>query len=37
MVLIELYITANKSSNWILGFIMEAEMSYYSLINVNAT
>ena len=37
MELIELYITANKTSNWILGFIMEAEMSYYSFINVNAT
>ena len=37
MVLIELYIAANKSSNWILRFIMQAEMSYYSFINVNAT
>ena len=37
MVLIGLYITANKSSNWILRFIMEAETSNYSLINVNAT
>ena len=37
MVLIELYITANKSSNWILRFILEAETSNYSLINVNAT
>ena len=37
MVLIGLYITASESSNWILRFIMEAETSNYSLINVNAT
>ena len=37
MELIELYIEANKSSNWILHFIMQAETSNYSLINVNAT
>ena len=37
MELIELYITANKTSNWILGFIMQAETSFYSFINVNAT
>ena len=37
MVLIELYIAANKRSNWILRFIMQAETSYYSFINVNAT
>ena len=37
MVLIEMYITANKSSNWILRFILEAETSFYSFINVNAT
>ena len=37
MVLIELYIAANKSSNWILRFIMQAETSYYRFINVNAT
>ena len=36
MVLIELYKTANKSSNLILRFIMEAETSY-RFINVNAT
>ena len=37
MVLIELYKTANKTSNWILRFIMEAEASYYRFITVNAT
>ena len=37
MVLIEMYKTANKSSNWILRFIMEAETSYYRFITVNAT
>ena len=37
MVLIELYITAIKSSNGILRFILEAETSFYSFINVNAT
>ena len=37
MELIELYIEANKSSNWILHFNMQAETSYCSLVNVNAT
>ena len=37
MELIELYITANKSSNRILRFIMEAETSNYSLTSTPHT